>query len=469
MYKLLKRARQRHVGLPSLTQTRYINTISPEQEPYFPGDEAAGAPDPAPDPLERGGDGPPVEQPLLGHRRTPRDVRLRGEPVRGRLQPLLQGQGPPGRRRPGLLPGPRGAGHLRPRVPRGPADRGAPGPLPARDERQGTELLPAPAPDARLLGVPDGLDGPRPAGRRLPGPVQPLPPEPRHQGHEPAARLGVPGRRRDGRARVDLRHLARGARRPRQPDLRHQLQPAAPRRPGARQRQGHPGAGGPVPGRRLERDQGRLGPRVGRAPRARRRRHARREDEHDGRRRVPEDVGVDDRRLRPGALLRARPAPAQDGRAPVRRPAAQAPPRRPRLPQGLRRLPRGDRVHGRADGDPRQDGQGLDPRRRRRGPQHHPPGEEAVRGRAAGVPRPARAADPRREAQGRAVLPSRPGLGRGPVHAPASRGARRARCHAASSAPSRCRCSATRSTRSSTPGARPRSPRRWCSRASCAT
>jgi len=39
MYKLLKRARQRHVGLPGLTQTRYINTISPEQEPPFPGDE----------------------------------------------------------------------------------------------------------------------------------------------------------------------------------------------------------------------------------------------------------------------------------------------------------------------------------------------------------------------------------------------------------------------------------------------
>jgi pyruvate dehydrogenase E1 component len=39
-YKLLKRARQRDVGLPPLTQTRYINTISPEQEPAFPGDEA---------------------------------------------------------------------------------------------------------------------------------------------------------------------------------------------------------------------------------------------------------------------------------------------------------------------------------------------------------------------------------------------------------------------------------------------
>jgi hypothetical protein len=34
------------------------------------------------------------------------------------------------------------------------------------------------------------------------------------------------------------------ARRARQPDLRRQLQPAAPRRPGARQRQDHPGARG---------------------------------------------------------------------------------------------------------------------------------------------------------------------------------------------------------------------------------
>ena len=40
VYKLLKRARQLQIGLPPLTQTRYINTISPEQEPAFPGDEA---------------------------------------------------------------------------------------------------------------------------------------------------------------------------------------------------------------------------------------------------------------------------------------------------------------------------------------------------------------------------------------------------------------------------------------------
>ena len=60
----------------------------------------------------------------------------------------------------------------------------------------------------------------------------------------------------------------RGARAARQPDLRRQLQPAAPRRPGARQRQDHPGARGDLPRRGLERDQGDLGPRLGRAARS---------------------------------------------------------------------------------------------------------------------------------------------------------------------------------------------------------
>ncbi len=54
--------------------------------------------------------------------------------------------------------------------------------------------------------------------------------------------------------------VERGAR---QPHLRHQLQPAAARRPGARQRQDHPGARVALPRRRLERHQGRVGPRVG--------------------------------------------------------------------------------------------------------------------------------------------------------------------------------------------------------------
>src|SRR5687768_2940799 len=39
LYKILKRARQLNIGIPPLVQSRYINTISPEQEPPFPGDE----------------------------------------------------------------------------------------------------------------------------------------------------------------------------------------------------------------------------------------------------------------------------------------------------------------------------------------------------------------------------------------------------------------------------------------------
>jgi pyruvate dehydrogenase E1 component len=39
MLSLLQRAREKNVGVPSLTTTDYINTIPPEQEPWFPGDE----------------------------------------------------------------------------------------------------------------------------------------------------------------------------------------------------------------------------------------------------------------------------------------------------------------------------------------------------------------------------------------------------------------------------------------------
>ena len=38
MLRLLERARDQHLGLPSLTATDYVNTIPPEQEPWYPGD-----------------------------------------------------------------------------------------------------------------------------------------------------------------------------------------------------------------------------------------------------------------------------------------------------------------------------------------------------------------------------------------------------------------------------------------------
>ncbi len=39
MLKLLREARDMQIGVPSLTTTDYINTIAPESEPFFPGDE----------------------------------------------------------------------------------------------------------------------------------------------------------------------------------------------------------------------------------------------------------------------------------------------------------------------------------------------------------------------------------------------------------------------------------------------
>ena len=39
LHRILTHARSRQIGLPSMVSTDYINTISPEQEPYFPGNE----------------------------------------------------------------------------------------------------------------------------------------------------------------------------------------------------------------------------------------------------------------------------------------------------------------------------------------------------------------------------------------------------------------------------------------------
>ncbi len=41
MLRMLQRARERHVGVPSLTGTDYVNTIPTDLEPWFPGDEDA--------------------------------------------------------------------------------------------------------------------------------------------------------------------------------------------------------------------------------------------------------------------------------------------------------------------------------------------------------------------------------------------------------------------------------------------
>ena len=173
-----------------------------------------------------------------------------------------------------------------------------------------------------------------------------------------------------------------GAGRPRgagQPHLRHQLQPAAARRPGPRQRQDHPGAGVVLPRRRLERHQGRSGAASGTrcSPR-----------DTDGAlvnlMNTTPDGDYQTYKAEDGAFVREH----FFGRDPRTRKMVEdltddeiwsLHARRPRLPQGLRRLQGGDRAHRPADGHPRQDHQGLDARLALRGPQRHPPDEEADR------------------------------------------------------------------------------------------
>ena len=120
LYRLLKRARQHNLGLPPLTSTRYINTISPEQEPEFPGDEQMELR------IRRMIRWNAVAMVIRANSRAPgigghlATYASGRHAVRGRLQPLLPRQGRGSDGRPDLLPGPRRAGHLRPRLPRGP-------------------------------------------------------------------------------------------------------------------------------------------------------------------------------------------------------------------------------------------------------------------------------------------------------------------------------------------------------------
>ncbi len=102
----------------------------------------------------------------------------------------------------------------------------------------------------------------------------------RYLTHRRAARLRRPQslgrvrRRRDGRAREHERADAGLAREAGQPGLGRQLQPAAPGRPGARQRPHHRRAGKAVSRRGLERHQAGVGQRLGRPVRARPQRRA---------------------------------------------------------------------------------------------------------------------------------------------------------------------------------------------------
>ena len=223
------------------------------------------APHQEPGPLECRRDGRQGEQGGRGHRRSHLDVRVGRHALRSRLQPFL----PRTRRRPRrrhLLSGSRGAWCLRPGVPGRTDRRVTPGEFPPRAEsgRRAVVVSPSLA-DARLLGIPHGVDGSRSADGDLSGAVHAVPRGSRPQAEVERQDLGVSRRRRNRRARSAGRDHPAGARKAGQPDLRRQLQPPAPRRSGARQRPDHSRAGSRVSWCRLERDQGDLGTRVGSA------------------------------------------------------------------------------------------------------------------------------------------------------------------------------------------------------------
>ncbi len=133
--------------------------------------------------------------------------------------------------------------------------------------------------------------------------------KPRHRRES----LGVPGRRRDRRAGNSGRNHAGFARKSRQPDLRHQLQPAAPGRPGSRQRKNRSGTGSRLPRRRLELYQGSVGKRLGSPFRTRHRRPAGQAPGRNGGRRIAE-AQRRIRRLRSRARVRRRSPPSENGR-----------------------------------------------------------------------------------------------------------------------------------------------------------
>ncbi len=207
------------------------------------------------------------------------------------------------RRRSRILPAAFGARRLCPCLPGGAALRDQPEALPPGDRRRGPVLVPASLADARLLAGADRLDGHRADERDLPGALHALPQRPRPRRNERPARLGRVRRRRDGRAGIDRRAHAGGARKARQRHLRHQLQPATARRAGARQRPDHPGAGERLPRRRLERRQGAVGLGMGRDLRPRHQPRPLAPLRRHGGRQVP-DARRQGRRLQPRPLLR---------------------------------------------------------------------------------------------------------------------------------------------------------------------
>ena len=203
--QLLEQARQEGIDMPFSATTGYVNTIEPQRRgalPRQPGDRGAPARLHA---LERDGDGG-QGQPAASRQTAATSAATSAPSPRWPpcSAPASTISGMPRAKTTAataLHPGPQLARHLRPRLPGRPPDRRAAAELPPGSGRQGPVQLSAPQADARVLAVPDRVDGPGPADGDLPGALPEVPARPRHRQHREPQGLGVLRRRRDGRAR----------------------------------------------------------------------------------------------------------------------------------------------------------------------------------------------------------------------------------------------------------------------------
>ena len=409
---LQTRAQERGVKLPFTANTPYINTIPAAAAAALPGQPRDRAPHQEPSSAGtrwRWWCAPTASRTGIGgHISTYASAATLYEVG---FNHFFRGRNDELRRRPGLLPGPRLARHLRPRLPRGPAVARSSWRNFRRELRPGGGLSSYPHPWL----MPDFWEFPT-VSMGL-GPIMAIYQarfnrylEDRGlQARRATARSGrFLGDGETRRARVARRHHAGRAREARQPHLRHQLQPAAPRRPGARQRQDHPGARGGLPRRRLERHQGDLGRRLGPAARRTtttgllRQAHGRGASTASTR-----STRVETAPTSASTSSATYPELLEHGRAPTRTSSSRKLRRGGHDPEKVYAAYKAAVEHqGHADGHPGQDHQGLRPGRGRRGQEHHAPAEEAERGRAAGVPHPLRHPDLRRGRRRGAVLPA---------------------------------------------------------------
>ncbi len=235
MLRLLERAREQQVGVPALRSTDYINTIPPEREPWFPGDEdmerkirrlirwnaAVMVSSANRKGLEVGGHIATYQSAAslyeVGYNHFFRGKNHPG----GGDQVYVQGHAAPGIYARAYLMERLTAeqlGHFRQEVQHGPGRGLSSYPHP----RLMPDFWEFPTVSMGLAAI-NSIYQAR-FNRYL-----------HHRGIKDtsaAARVDVPRRRRDGRAGVARRDRARRPRGARQPHLRHQLQPPAARRAG---------------------------------------------------------------------------------------------------------------------------------------------------------------------------------------------------------------------------------------------